>query len=73
MIRNYVSDQTTALRCVPQVQCPLKRVRIVYASALRSHLQVERRRNVGLLHLGSQGQARHGQQLRHPSLVFLKW
>ena len=38
-----------------------------------SHLQVERRGNVGLLHLGSQGQARHGQQLRHPGLVFLKW
>jgi hypothetical protein len=40
--------------------------------ALLSHLQVQRRRNVGLLHLGSQGQARHGQQLRRPRLAFLK-
>jgi hypothetical protein len=51
---------------------PLDRLRLEHVPCVPD-LQVEGRGNVGLLHLGSQGQACHGQQLRHPSFVFLKW
>nr|ACR35274.1 unknown [Zea mays] len=50
---------------------PLDRLRLEHVPRVPG-LQVQGRRDVGLLHLGGQGQARHGQQLCHPSLAFRK-